>query len=152
MFCISDDEDPTINIVVSIPPAGTNLTLIWFLYKNDPIICFFSLNIFSGFYLYCFCQSTQGRNLEDIVPPKGSSPKKSSDRKLVNPPIPALLTQTSSFGSFTANLPEIFNYKGAKYAMITVIYKSLGPPDPTQPHLGQLTKMKPVIFWGDFPH
>ena len=68
---------PTINIVVSIPPAGTNLTLIWFLYKNDPIICFFSLNIFSGFYLYCFCQSTQGRNLEDIVPRLREAPQKS---------------------------------------------------------------------------
>ena len=50
----------------------------------------------------------------------------------------------------TTRAPDGAN-KGAKYAIITVIYKSLGPPDPTQPHLGQLTKVKPVIFLGGLP-
>ena len=39
------------------------------------------------------------------------------------------------------NLPEIFGKKGAKYALKTVIYISLGPPDPTQQHLGPLSQI-----------
>ena len=34
------------------------------------------------------------------------------------------------FGSFTVNLSEIFDKKRVKYAIKTVIYKSLGPPTP----------------------
>ena len=37
------------------------------------------------------------------------------------------------FGTFTTNLSEIFGKKGGKYAIKRVIYKSLGPPDPTLP-------------------
>ena len=32
-----------------------------------------------------------------------------------------------------------------KYAIETVIYKSLGPLDATHPHLGQLTQIKPFL-------
>ena len=39
------------------------------------------------------------------------------------------------FGTFTANLPKNFDPRGVKYGEKTVIFKSLGPPDPTHPHL-----------------
>ena len=55
--------------------------------------------------------------------------------KPVNPPTPGLLTQISRFESFTINIPEIFDKKRVKYAKKN-IYKSLGPPDHTHPHLG----------------
>ena len=55
-----------------------------------------------------------------------------------------------SFGSFTVDLPEIFDKKGVKYAIKTVIYKSFGPPDPTHSHLGQFSQIKPFLGgrWG----
>ena len=41
---------------------------------------------------------------------------------------------------------DIFDKKRVKYAIKTVIYKSLGPPDPTHPHLVQLYQIKPYFL------
>ena len=61
--------------------------------------------------------------------------------KLENPPI-----YFHRFGNFTVNLPEIFGKKGVEYAIKTVIYKSLGPPDPIHPHLGRLSQIFPFFL------
>ena len=41
-------------------------------------------------------------------------------------------SQCHRFGTFTVNLPEIFDNKGVKYALKTV--------GPAHPHLGQFTR------------
>ena len=43
------------------------------------------------------------------------------------------------------NLPEISTKEGVKYATKTALYKSLGPADPTHPHLVQLYQIKPLF-------
>ena len=55
-------------------------------------------------------------------------------------------TKSDFYREFTGN----FRPKGVKYAIKTVIYKSLGSLDPTHPHLGQLYQIK-QFFYG-FPN
>ena len=81
-----------------------------------------------------------GNGIEQIPHVKGKPQKNGfiwiNWPKLVNPPQDFYI-----YREFTRN----FRQKGVKYATKTVIYKSLGPLDPTHTHLGQLTQKKSFL-------
>ena len=62
-------------------------------------------------------------------------------------PPPPNFTDFIRFRTFSMSLPKCFDKKGVKYA-ITLIYKSLGPPDPIHPHLSQLYQICRVFLLG----
>ena len=142
---------------VNIFEALLRFGVSYFCYLDKKSLCFLpgkeqqrrgsraggKLNLFQSWRWNCWCFRSRGY----WIMIKGDN-----WLKIVNPPIhPLNFTDFIRFGTFTVNSPKFVGNKGVKYAIKTVIFKSLGLPDPTLPHLCQLSQiLKITAFNGIF--